>query len=222
MKPVTLVSATRGASLDEKALGKSLRRIPDVVKTKFVTNNTDGLSKVYNRFLTAEYKDDILLFVHDDVFLEDYYVAHRLNEAMEKFDVVGIAGQTNWPPDAVWDDGQNGVCISKWNAGALTMGDEPLTSTCLWFSREPEQACVMVDGLLIAMNTQRVLEVGATFDEQFAFGIYDLDFSRTCVQKGLRVGVWPLVVTHQSNGNVVGSELWFKEMALYKEKWGNR
>jgi hypothetical protein len=221
MKNITLVSATRGANLEDKALGKSLRRIPGISKTCIVYSNTDGLCTVYNRFLTEEYKDDILLFVHDDVFLEDYWLAQRLNEALNTFDVVGIAGQSDPPPSAIWDSGENPECVARWDAGTVAMGDTPLTSDCIAFHGSSPRSCYMIDGLFIAVNTQKLLEFDVRFDESFAFGLYDLDFSRTCLQKGLKIGVWPIVVTHQGFGRVVGSDLWFKERDIYKEKWGN-
>ena len=58
-----------------------------------IYNNRSGLGEIYNRYLgNKKYFNDILLFVHDDVLIEDIFLSEKLNEAIRRFDVVGIAG----------------------------------------------------------------------------------------------------------------------------------
>lgn len=79
-------------------------------------------------------------------------------------------------------------------------------------------ACRLLDGLFLAVNTERVLARGARFDERFAFHFYDLDFCLTCAASGLRLGTWPLWVVHHSGGSFDSPE-WREAAKLYREKW---
>src|SRR5438105_4242761 len=49
-------------------------------------------TQLYNLYLHSEYRGEIALFVHDDVYLNDWCLGYRLRDAMEHFDVVGIVG----------------------------------------------------------------------------------------------------------------------------------
>jgi GT2 family glycosyltransferase len=58
------------------------------------------------------------------------------------------------------------------------------------------------------------------FDPQFDFHLYDIDFCRTARQKELRLGTWPIALTHQSKGSF-GTESWFARYEKYLAKWGS-
>ena len=84
MKPILIVSATQQSTknINDLQVSKSICFItqsdyknnsPIKYKAETVTENTDGLSKVYNRYITPEYaeKFDFIVFCHDDVFIDD-------------------------------------------------------------------------------------------------------------------------------------------------------
>lgn len=221
MKPVILVSMTKSdpQGFLQTPLGRTFSRIKDLSDTRITYSNTAGCSEVYNRFLIEEYAGKVLMFVHDDVYLEDYWVVHRVIEALKHYDVVGIVGQDYPFPAAQWNtyEGHQGV-IAHWNVGAVAMGEEILGSRLSFHARSPRQ-CYALDGQFLAMDVDKVLSSGARFDAKFAFGFYDTDFCRTATKCGLTMGVWPIVATHVSSGRAVGTEMWYHEMALYKEKW---
>jgi hypothetical protein len=51
------------------------------------------LPTVYNHAIEAALvQPAILVFVHDDVYLCDFFWPERVREAVERFDVVGVAG----------------------------------------------------------------------------------------------------------------------------------
>jgi len=65
----------------------------------------------------AAFSDRLVLFVHDDVYIDDYFIRQRLNDALIKFDVVGVAGNKapdlrqpswalKWKPDGTFDGWQ--------------------------------------------------------------------------------------------------------------------
>ena len=56
------------------------------------------------------------------------------------------------------------------------------------------------------------------FDERFPFHFYDLDFCRSARANGLRLGTWPITLTHQSGGRF-GIPEWRKAYADYLNKW---
>lgn len=59
------------------------------------------------------------------------------------------------------------------------------------------------------------------FDERFRFHLYDLDFCRAASRAGLRLGTWPILVSHGSGGNFDTEE--FRATArLYLDKWEAR
>jgi len=73
--------------------------------------------------------------------------------------------------------------------------------------------------VVLAARVSTLLDAGVRFDERFDFHFYDMDFSRQAVAAGLKVGTWPVAVTHASGG-AFGTEAWREGMDLYLDKWG--
>jgi Methyltransferase domain len=195
------------------------------LQTKIVVGNTGaqaGLATIYNRFLTAEFAGQIVIFTHDDVHLDDWFVVDRLGEAMRHFDIVGVAGnrspdfsQPSWALE--WD--KNGK--SRWQPAERLSGcvSHIVGDTTRLSRYGPTPAPVeLLDGCFIAVNVSRALAAGARFDERFQFHFYDLDFCRTCRARGLRLGTWPIAITHASGGDF-GSPVWESEKQEYFAKW---
>src|SRR5437764_11121057 len=100
MKDVLLVSATVKNRVNFERftyLGISLRKLafdPHISSNITYENygpSRPGLSEIYNKFLVPAHKHLILVFVHDDVYIDDFFLCHRVNEALARFDVVGLA-----------------------------------------------------------------------------------------------------------------------------------
>lgn len=64
-------------------------------------DNTRGLPEIYNEAIEDGPNDAILAFVHDDVWLDDYWFAKRVREGLVDFDVIGVAGNTRLPEQHV-------------------------------------------------------------------------------------------------------------------------
>lgn len=219
---IRLVCATRhfaeGFSRTPLGITLNSKRLLNVEPTIFLGNER-GLGAVYNQFLSPLYQDRPILFVHDDVYLEDYWLAERVYEATEEFDVAGLVGQS-FPSEVVSIDQPS---HSHWDIGAVAMGTMPAVSTL----NNPDhkgtwQEAYLIDGFFTMVNVKKVVDAGVHFDEQFGFAFYDRDFSRTVVNAGLSLGVAPVAVTHVSGVIVPGTPLYDKEVALYVQKWKGR
>ena len=83
---------------------------------------------------------------------------------------------------------------------------------------KPSQEVKILDGLLIAVNSDLLIKNNLKFDERFSFHLYDVDFSRQAEKKVIKMGTIPMSVIHKSGGNYV-SEEWKKSCDVYSKKW---
>jgi tetratricopeptide (TPR) repeat protein len=224
------VCATRLAAeefLAKSPLGRSLslyRAFPkgQRIELRLFKENTEGLSSVYNIAIEESREDPaILVFIHDDVHLSDYYWADHLLQGLSKFDIVGIAGNRRRAPrQASWmylddkfrrDDDEN-------LSGVLGHGEGFPNLKQLSIYGEPCQECKLLDGVLLAARSSTLIERDLQFDPRFKFDFYDLDFCRQAEQRGLRMGTWALSVIHASAGKL-GSKAWRASYRDYLEKY---
>jgi hypothetical protein len=69
------------------------------VAARIAFRNTLGLPAVYNAALEQADEGDTLLFVHDDVSLDDWRVGERVREALDRLDVIGVVGNRRRAPE---------------------------------------------------------------------------------------------------------------------------
>jgi GT2 family glycosyltransferase len=205
MKPIRFVCGTRRTPeqfSNESALGRSL--------------------KLYNEAIRyAEQHPAILVFIHDDVWLQDFFWTERIYEALERFDVVGLAGNTrrvprqpSWAfvtPEGKWDEPQ-------YLSGTVGHGKGFPCDIVSSFG-PAGQPCKLLDGLMLFADSAKLIESGTRFDEQFMFHFYDLDFCRQAELNGLSMGTWPLAVVHESGG-AFSSPSWREGYQRYLQKYG--
>lgn len=227
---LVLIAATRLTQTEfekKSLLGKNLARIKlanSRLTSRIFYSNTRGLSSLYNTAIDELNDDDIVVFLHDDVWLGDTNFAEKLIVALKKFDVVGVAGNTKRQPnqpawlfremtprgDFIWDEGSLSGSVRHGNSD-----ESPLSI----YGAAPAQ-CELLDGLFLAAKIKTLKRSKVRFDERFAFHFYDLDFCRTARRAGLRLGTWPLNITHQSAGSFGGEE-WRGAYDGYLKKWKN-
>jgi hypothetical protein len=94
---IDIVSATRLSESDfwnTAPLGISLRRLVHdrrlVARLTFA--NRRGLPEIYNARFSAGDSSDMLVFVHDDVWIDDYFLTDHVIEGLRNYDVTGVAG----------------------------------------------------------------------------------------------------------------------------------
>lgn len=225
MEKIRFVVATRENQTDffsKTATGKSIPICQmKNVELKLFSDNRDGLSKVYNEAIEESKTDPaILIFMHDDIHLLDYFWAASILNALTKFHVVGLAGnkrrvpkQPSWAfinDKFEWDEKSN---LSGVVGHGTTFPPSNLSvfgPTC--------QEVKLLDGLLLATHSSTLVENEIRFDEQFDFHFYDLDFCRTLESNSLSMGTWPISVIHESGGSF-GSDSWRRGYRNYLEKW---
>ena len=222
-----IVAATRAAPGEfenNTLLGRSIRRLsPDErLEVRVAAENRMGLPVVYNREICTENREKILVFVHDDVWLDDCFLYERLVDALERFDIVGVAGnvrrlplQPGWAfvseEPFTWDE-------RRYLSGAVAHGAGPGGEVRRYGSAG--QRCMLLDGVFLAARCRSLLDRGVQFDERFAFDFYDVDFCRSAEKAGLCMGTWPIAITHGSIGKF-GSPSWRAGLQSYREKWGD-
>jgi GT2 family glycosyltransferase len=222
---IDIVSATRRPEAgfwDDSPLAISLRRI--AFDTRLAAHvsfaNQRGLPEVYNARLAAADCAEYVVFVHDDVWLDDHYIADRIIEGLRVYEVIGVAGnrrrvagQPAWAfvdDTFTWDHRDN-------LSGAVAHARRPFGAVS-YFGPAPA-ACELLDGVFLAARASVLRSRGVAFDPRFAFHFYDLDFCRTARERGLRLGTWPIALTHESGG-VLGSPAWRAAYRVYRAKWG--
>ncbi len=222
---VEVVSATRLSEDDfweKSALGRSLscfEHDPCFV-TRISFENTRGLSEVYNESIRAPHDHDILLFVHDDIWLNDYFLVDRLIDSLTIYDVVGVAGSRRRAARQIaWyssDDTLKGDTTHL--SGVVGHGKEQFGGATR-YGPTPVQ-CEILDGAFLAAKKSTLRDNAVFFDPRFDFHFYDMDFCRTARQKNLHLGTSRISVSHQSMGNF-DSLAWRKSSEIYLEKWGS-
>ncbi len=224
---IDVVSATRWSEADfwdKSALGTSRRRQEhdERLKPRIAFANRRGLPEIYNERLSATDAGEFLVFVHDDVWLDDYFIAERVMEGLAKYDVLGLAGnrrrlprQPTWAfvdETFAWDAIEN-------LSGSVAHGDKPFGQINA-FGPVPVE-CELLDGVFLAARKSALLANHVRFDPRFDFHFYDVDFCRTARARGLRLATWPICLTHQSLGATFGSEAWKASYLRYLDKWGD-
>ena len=221
---IEIISATR-LKQDEffrtSPLGQSLHRLKfdSRIKADIAFENSDGLPLVYNRAIAARPQEAILVFVHDDVWIEDYFLTNRLHEGLHHFDVIGVAGnrrrvkgQSSWyftGPERQRDAWEN-------LSGLVAHGKMPFGQISA-FGPTPA-ACELLDGLFLAARRSVLVQNTVGFDPRFRFHFYDMDFCRTARGANLKLGTWPICLTHQSGGNFASAS-WAEGYQTYLAKW---
>jgi hypothetical protein len=187
-------------------------------KATILYENKLGLTKVYNKFITEENRNEKLIFVHHDVLIEDLFLTEKLNIAFEKYDIVGLAGAKSCNINSE---------MSAWHlmtnrqdmVGEVAHSKDKKVWTTI-FGPTDSRALVL-DGLFIAVNVGKLLDTGTRFDENFDFHHYDITFCLNANKNKLKMGVYPIKVTHFGLGDSMMSEEWNKSNQLFKKLYAN-
>jgi GT2 family glycosyltransferase len=174
---------------------------------------------VFNARITAPSGSDILVFIHDDVWIDDFFLADRITGGLAEYDVIGVAGnrrrvpyQPSWnfiDTKFTWDERAN-------LSGRVAHGPHPFGAVS--FYGFVPAACELLDGVFLASKRSILAAKGILFDSRFNFDCYDLDFCRSARVAGLRLGTWPICITHQSKG-AFGNPSWQADYLQYCQKW---
>jgi hypothetical protein len=178
--------------------------------------NKEGLPKIYNQFFIEENKIKRIIFVHDDVLIEDLFWEEKLNLAFERYDIVGLAGSkkcdlTKPPAWHLMSDRQDHV-------GEVAHSHDKVVWTTV-FGKSDSRALVL-DGLFLAINMEKVLQTPLKFDESFNFHHYDITFCLNANHFKLKMGVTPIRVVHFGLGDSMNTEDWQRSSLAFDRFYG--
>lgn len=224
---IRLVSATRSSEADfhaKSALGRSLALAPFWCnELRLFPNNSDGLPECYNTAIREARADPaVLVFVHDDVHITDYFWPVRVLKGLEQFQILGVIGnRRRSPKQPIWAFASiEAIEAADWDFEYLS----GCVGTGVGFPPEiinyvgtPGQQVKLLDGMFLAAHSATLLDNELFFDEQFDFNLYDMDFCRQAEVKGVSMGTWPISTVHESGGNITPA--WRATYARYLEKW---
>ena len=253
-KLVTLVSASRSSEelfWSFSPLGLSIRRLTStlgalgtinefdlnvIYRSHIHFSNAKGLPTAYNSSINeslslryaTEITDEILVFIHDDVWIDDANIGQHLVDGLNEFDVIGVVGSIDrLPGQASWaflpgiaESNSLDLAFSPNSgkvSGTICRGVNPCGE--IGFYGPWKQSCELLDGVFLAVRKDTLRRTGLLFDPRFDFHFYDLDFCRTARSLGLRLGTWPISLTHQSDGS--HGPNWLLQHSNYVAKWGD-
>jgi hypothetical protein len=213
---IAIFTATKGNNwhfpLAQTALELNL---DDYIHPKF--NNRQGLAKVYNEFLDLAIKEkfEYVMFIHDDVHLE-HDPRPKLEKLFQEFDIVGVAGcsKAEIKSPALWHLMGQGYLHG---AVAHKHGDKKYMTS---FGSYPQRV-VMIDGVFMAFNRKAIQTVRFDEDCPSGFHFYDLLMCLDSHNKGLKIGVGDVMITHESPGLREFTEDWKAGESYYLSKYGN-
>lgn len=178
-------------------------------------DNKRGLSECYNEVLTnSKYINDTVLFVHDDVELEDLFLYEKLINS--PYSITGLAGARSfnkyadklaWHLSAPREDYVGEVAHVQ-NGKVWTTVFGPTNGRAL-----------TIDGLFIACKVKDLIQKGLTFDENFNFHFYDIAFCLRANEKKVTCGVLPIRVIHHGLGDSMLTEDWEQTSKRFKETY---
>jgi hypothetical protein len=201
--------------LKTKPLGLFIEKTSLLNQTNIIENNSEGLPKLYNRFLTEEYKNDYIIFIHDDVLIEDLFSLEKIQMAFEKYDIIGLAGTKTCDLNSqhcAWH------LMSKqdYYVGEVAHYSKDKKIWTTVFGPTDSRA-LLLDGLFIGVNVEKALEKQLQWDENFKFHHYDISFCLRANNLKIKAGVFPLRVVHYGLGDSMLTEEWKESNQLFKK-----
>lgn len=220
------VCATRESAADfpnRTALGRSLSPYlsSPYVELRLFAANRQGLPRLYNEAIReAAARPAILIFIHDDVHLVDFFWAMHVASGLRSFDVIGLAGnkrcaarQPSW-----YHVDEHFTPDARENFSGIVAHGSGFPPDHVSYYGPPGQQVKLLDGVFLAARSQTLLANRIEFDDRFDFHFYDMDFCRQAEARNLRLGTWTISVIHESGGNF-DSPSWRAAYARYLEKW---
>lgn len=203
MKKILVVSCTQLPKSEKCNLKiyESLHMLKDEIQLKIHFSNREPLAKIYNQYINEKthQKHDIVVFAHDDLFIDDLKIKGKLDLASNGLDIIGLAGCLNpkIKSPALWhlmaDQKDWRGCV------AHPYGNE---EGCIHFSSfgPTPSRVAMIDGVFMAVKLETALYNGFQFNENFEFHHYDLSSCIDANKLHMKIGVIPIHAIHASPG----------------------
>lgn len=224
MKKVCIVTSTKAKNKEEfeqRPLNKSLKRLKKLytdeqLTVEIIFNNTQGLSSAYNRFLTDKYKNQIIVFVHDDVVIDSLFLYEHINKT--PFTVTGLAGAKVFKKDSNIIPAWHLMTEQESYVGEVKHIQNNVIFTTV-FGKTFDKAKV-VDGVFIAVNVEELLKTKARFNENYKFHHYDIAFCMECLKENISIGVMPINIIHYGLGDSMLTQDWNTSAKVFLSEYG--
>jgi hypothetical protein len=219
IKDYKIISATQKNQTqfyDECQLALSIDKLNIRNKCNIVYENKEGLPKVYNSFINNENKNKYLIFVHDDVLIEDLFFEEKISLAFQKYDIIGLAGAKKCVLNSkmpAW----HLMCKREDMVGEVSHSKDKNCWTSVFGPTDSRS--LVIDGLFIGVNVDKCLATNTFFDESFSFHHYDISFCLNANKNKLKIGVFPLKVTHFGLGDSMMTKEWQDSSNIFKQKY---
>jgi len=219
---VKVCSITKKAKKQDTILYSSLNKINGIELYMETNNTTKGLGQFYNECIDNSLDYDYLVLVHDDVDIINSDLLYQLKSGHAHFDILGVAGCVNpkIQEKNLW----------HWMGGGMESGNlkgfagHPSVGNSFYVSSfgPTKHRVVLLDGVFLSINLKKLKKTSVRFDDIFMFHHYDLDFCLTCNQNKLKLGVWPILINHQSPGLREFDEAFETSNKKFINKWKNK
>jgi hypothetical protein len=208
---VSVVISTR--NIDDEYL-KHVEKMFSHPKTEILIYENDGvnsLTEIYNIGL-KESKNDIVVFMHDDLILETPNMTPKIVKLFEKhpeYGIIGIAGTDKLTSGRWWDNRENMFGV----VGHIHEGKRHVNHYSKGVFNDVLKDVVIVDGLFFMVRKSLLKK---EFNEDFkGFHFYDIPF---CVEnkfEGVKIGLTTKIgITHKSVG--ITNKQWEKNKLLFE------
>jgi hypothetical protein len=185
-------------------------------------SNEMGLSAVYNLIISyiensySNKTNGCIVFVHDDVSIQDLFFFDKLKHYHEKYDVIGVAGSTqiNSKSERIaWHlsdkKSHRGFVMHKQSDDLFTMNS---------FGPAPSEVAT-IDGVLMSISFNALFKHNLRFDEDFSFDFYDMSLCAKALIKKLKIGIIPLLIYHDSHGNGILDNRYIEASEKFNKKY---
>jgi hypothetical protein len=185
--------------------------------------NKKGLPALYNQYINEKYKNEYVIFVHDDVQIADMFFYEKIVKGLNQYDIIGLAGTTKivnkntpaWHIMSGWLDPAVGkkYCVGE---VAHKFPDGNITTSLYgpaW------GRALLLDGLFLGLKIESLLKSNCIFDEDFSFHHYDLSFCLRANEAKLKMGIIQLFCYHAGLGDSMHTEEWRNSAAIFKQKY---
>lgn len=191
--------------------------VHDNVDLRVKYNNSVGLSESYNSIIDSEVTHKYVILCHHDVSLQYTNLLYNVQQGLNRYDVIGVAGGIN--PQITEKNLWHWMMPASDYRGFAAHASTPGKMFVTHFGLTPDRVAVL-DGVFLAFDHEKIKKSGARFDAQFTWHHYDVDFCLTCNQNKLKLGVYPILVYHESPGlRDINQTEWNQSNQAFISKW---
>ncbi len=216
-----IVTCTRAKTLEEfktrpiySSLQKHIDSNPNIDFQLF-TNNQRGLSTCYNEILKdPKNLDKTVLFVHDDIELNDLFLYEKLIDS--PYSITGLAGAKSFnklSDKLAW----HLAALKESYVGEVAHYKDGQIWTTVFGSSNSR--ALTLDGLFLSVKVKDVVEKELFFDEEFDYHFYDLAFCLKANEKHVKCGVYPIYAVHHGLGDSMLTKEWEAANEKFKSKY---